>query len=152
MKRTIPLFILDTTRRHKKGECDYVVCTDKDNGFIAKVDCVQTDKAEVGEDYRIGCCNNGISVRVAIQRMTGANPEASRIRTLLKAAMLYYVDCTQVEIDTAEPTRAECAQFLGILIRGNLHNVDAAGSNFIERQTTLRSLKMLQAIKAYLQD
>lgn len=34
-KREIPLFIIDNTRNHKRGECDFLVCTDKDNGFIA---------------------------------------------------------------------------------------------------------------------
>lgn len=37
-KREIPLFIIDNTRNHKRGECDFLVCTDKGNGFIAKVD------------------------------------------------------------------------------------------------------------------
>lgn len=50
-KREIPLFIVDTSRNHKRGECDFLVCTDKDNGFLAKVDYVDGEKEEVGDDY-----------------------------------------------------------------------------------------------------
>ena len=46
-KREIPLFIVDTSRNHKRGECDFLVCTDKDNGFLAKVDYVDGEKEEV---------------------------------------------------------------------------------------------------------
>ena len=43
MKREIPLFIVDSSRKHKKGECDYICCTDKDSGFIAKIDYIDVE-------------------------------------------------------------------------------------------------------------
>lgn len=43
-KREIPLFIIDTLRNHKRGECDFIVCTDKDCGFIAKVDYIDEER------------------------------------------------------------------------------------------------------------
>lgn len=54
MKREIPLFIVDSSRKHKKGECDYICCTDKDSGFIAKIDYIDGEIEETGSDYRIG--------------------------------------------------------------------------------------------------
>ena len=64
-KREIPLFIFDKNRDHGIGECDFVYCTDIDNGFIAKID--YTDEPEsVSEWARIGKPNNGISLRIEI--------------------------------------------------------------------------------------
>ena len=83
-KREIPLFIVDTSRNHKRGECDFLVCTDKDNGFLAKVDYVDGEKEEVGDDYRIGCPRNGVSLRIQIYQMIGTHPNVGNIRTLLK--------------------------------------------------------------------
>lgn len=45
-KRSVPLFIIDRSRRHKLGECDFIVCTDLDNGFIARVDYVDGEHEE----------------------------------------------------------------------------------------------------------
>ena len=86
-KREFPLFILDTLRTHKRGECDYLVCTDRDNGFIAKIDFIPGEKEETGADYRISYANDGISCRIRIQQMTGANSRESDIRTLLKKGL-----------------------------------------------------------------
>ena len=86
-KREIPLFIVDTSRNHKRGECDFLVCTDKDNGFFAKVDYVDGEKEEVGDDYRIGCPRNGVSLRIQIYQMIGTHPNVGNIRTLLKKGM-----------------------------------------------------------------
>lgn len=52
-KREIPLFIVDTSRNHKRGECDFLVCTDKDNGFLAKVDYVDGEKEKVGDEHEV---------------------------------------------------------------------------------------------------
>lgn len=74
MKREIPLFIVDSSRKHKKGECDYICCTDKDSGFIAKIDYIDGEIEETGSDYRIGLSKNGISCRMKIVRAMGENP------------------------------------------------------------------------------
>ena len=39
-KREIPLFIIDTLRNHKRGECDFLVCTDKDCGSILDAEII----------------------------------------------------------------------------------------------------------------
>lgn len=83
-KREIPLFIIDTLRNHKRGECDFLVCTDKDCGFIAKVDYIDEEKEEVGDDYRIGLPRRGCSMRIKVYQMIGQHPDTGRIRTLLK--------------------------------------------------------------------
>ena len=63
-RREIPLFILDRSRKHKVGPYDFLVCTDKDNGFVAKVDYV-IGMGEISTDMvRIGAARNGILMRI----------------------------------------------------------------------------------------
>jgi len=149
-KREIPLFIIDTARAHKKGDCDFLVCTDMESGFIAKVDYIDGECEEVGDDYRIGSPNGSLSVRMQVQRMTGTNPQASTVRTLLKKGMEYVKLATSVPCNVERPSREECANFLDLLIRSNRKNLDEAGADYNERKTVEASLAILQAIKEYI--
>lgn len=144
-KREIPLFIFDKNRDHGIGECDFVCCTDIDNGFIAKID--YTDEPEnVSERVRIGKPNNGISMRIEVKRVIGKNPDPGTIRTLMKKAESLYTESSQVRV-VDRPTDKEMVDFLDILMAGNKHYLSEAGSNTSERNTILSSLKMLDSIK-----
>lgn len=149
-KREIPLFIIDALRTHKRGECDFLVCTDRDNGFIAKIDFIPGDKEETGADYRIGYANNGISCRIRIQQMTGVNSRESDIRTLLKKGLDYYVQSVRCQVNIERPSRQQCADFIRQLIRGNMKALDDAGSDYARRNIVKKSLSMLEASADYL--
>lgn len=151
-KREIPLFVIDTLRNHKRGECDFLVCTDKDSGFIAKVDYIDGEKEEVGDDYRIGCPRRGVSLRIQIQQMIGEHPNVGNVRTLLKKGMDYFVQSVMCSVHLNNPSRAECAQFLNTLIRMNKQYVDEAGSDYNARQVTLQSISMLEASVKFLNE
>lgn len=148
VKREIPLFIIDRTRQHKKGECDFLVCTDKDNGFIARMNYIDGEVEEVGDDYRTGIPNGGVSLKIQIVRMTGVRPTKTAIRTLLKAAMEYYGKFAHTPLNIDNPSCEECAQFLGLLIEGNMANLNTGTPS--ERRTTQMAIKMLQASHEYL--
>lgn len=149
-KREIPLFIIDTSRNHKRGECDFLVCTDKDNGFIAKVDYINGEIEEVGDDYRIGCPKRGVSCRIKIQQMIGKNSRTNEIRTLLKKGMDYFVKTVQKPIHVDAPTKEECVTFLYLLIRMNKNELNDAGSDYNARKVVENTIKMLQASADYL--
>lgn len=151
-KREIPLFIIDNTRNHKRGECDFMVCTDKDNGFIAKVDYIDGEKEEVGEDYRVGYPQRGVSCRIQIQQMTGKNSKPSDIRTLLKKGMDYFVKTVQKPLHFDAPTKNECATFIEMLIRMNKQALDEAGSDYDAHKVVEDTIKMLQASADYLKE
>lgn len=151
-KREIPLFIIDTARRHKKGECDWIFCTDKDNAFVARIDLIDGDIDDVGDDFRVESRGCGISARMAILRTIGANPSVSAQRTLLKKAMSYYLECTLKKLNINDPSKAECVEFLELLIQSNMHQLEAAGSDYNERKTTLTSMALLQASADYLRE
>lgn len=146
MKREFPLFIYDNTRSHKLGECDFVVCTDLDNGFVAKIDYVDADKSYVDDDTRIEV-SNGIGARMSIKRIIGNNPNKESIRTLMKKCMALYMSMVRKTINVDEPSTQDCIDFLDILISGNKHNIDACGSDYNERKTVLASISMLETIK-----
>ena len=147
-KREIPLFIIDRTRQHKRGECDFLVCTDRDNGFIARIDYIEGEREEVGTDYRIGLANGGMSARIQIMRMTGERPTESATRTLLKRAMTYYGEFAQTALNVDKPSREDCSKFLDLLIKGNRSNLNQGSLQ--ERQTVAMSLRMLEACKDYI--
>ena len=130
-KREIPLFIIDTLRSHKRGECDFLVCTDKDCGFIAKVDYIDEEKEEVGDDYRIGFPRRGCSLRIKIYQMIGLHPDTGRIRTLLKKGMEYFLKAVTCEVHVNNPSREECADYHA-------------------RQATIHTIMMLEATRKLL--
>lgn len=149
-KRDIPLFIIDSNRTHKRGECDFLVCTDKDSGFIAKVDYIDGENEETGDDYRIGCPRRGVSLRIQVLRMTGEHCDTGSIRTLLKKGMDYFVKTVTCEVHVQNPSRGECADFLDTLARMNMQYVDDAKADYSARQTALHSIAMLRASRDFL--
>lgn len=151
MKRQIPLFLFDLTRKHGLGEVDFVQCTDQDNAFTAICEYVEGDIEEQGDDYRTCKGSNSISCRMRIIRQTGINPSIGQTRTLLKKAMETYCKHTQKEIDIYNPSLSDCIEYLEALISGNRHHINTA-KDYTERQTTLMSLKMLEHIKGLLEE
>lgn len=149
MKRKYPLFVIYNNRQHKLGECDFIVCTDRDNAFVAICDYIEEEKEEVGDDYRIGIPTNGLSLRIKIQNQYGLNPSVAQTRSLLKQAMKKYSELSQPAIDIDKPSRQECVQFLNTLIDGSMHNIHMA-KGYNERLTVLKSIAMLQYIREYL--
>lgn len=148
-KRETPLFIIDTCRAHKQGECDFLVCTDRDNGFVAKLDYVDGDITEVGDDYRIGYPNNGCSLRMQIQRYIGQNVTTQSVKTLMKKGMEQYVAIARRVVDIDNPSKEDCIKFIDMLIKGNRHHVlEAKDHN--ERQMVATSIQLLEATKDYL--
>ena len=151
-KREIPLFIVDTSRNHKRGECDFLVCTDKDNGFLAKVDYVDGEKEEMGDDYRIGCPRNGVSLRIQIYQMIGTHPNVGNIRTLLKKGMDYFMKTVSCSIHLLNPSKEECADYLNTMVRMNKQYLDDAGSDYQARKTVQQTIIMLQASAKFLRE
>ena len=147
MKREIPLFIIDTKKSHKKGECDFIVCTDQDNGFVAKVEYVPAAGPEYGDDYRIDCCRNGLSIKTTVKRIFGSNPKTTEIKSLLKKGVDYYVESVTLSVDATRATTGECIDFIEKLSAGNKHYLEEAGIDYEERKVILTSLAMLDAIK-----
>lgn len=151
MKREIPLFIFDLGRSHNLGECDFITCTDKDSGFIAKIDYLEGANESVTDTVRIVNGGNGISVRMEIKRIIGINPSGSNIRTLMKKGMELYVARTQKTINLDEPSTEQCINFIDVVIKGNRHAISEQGVNYKERETILTSLAMLEHIKKKLE-
>lgn len=145
-KREIPLFIFDCDRQHSLGECDFVSCTDVDNAFIAKIDFVENAKDIVTDTMRIGRANNGISMRMEIKRITGKNPDAAKIRTLLRKAEELYVERTQTTVDASMPTDRDMISFLDTIINGNKGQIPSI-KDLNERNIALTSIQMLEHIR-----
>ena len=152
MKREIPLFIIDTKKSHKKGECDFLVCTDYDSGFVARIDYVQATSPEYGDDYWQDYCRNGLAIRLSIKRSIGHNPNQANVRTLMKKGMEYYAEAVTLEVGAKEVTTRQCVDFLDKLICGNKHYLQEAGADYRELETIKTSLMMLDAVKHKLVD
>ena len=147
-RREIPLFVFAIPRQHNIGAFDYLVCTDKDNGFVARVDYV-TDMPEMASDsVRVGLARGGIAMRMEIKRFTGANVKPSEVRTLMKMGMDYCSKIMTVKVDNDAPSVDDCSAFLERLIQGNRANWGKLSP--IERATTQKSLEMLTATLEHL--
>lgn len=147
MKREIPLFIIDTKKSHKHGECDFLVCTDRDNSFVARIDYIPAQQPSYGDDYRIDYNRNGFSVKLSIIRITGLNPSPSALKTLMKKGLDYYTETVTLSVDATKATTRQCIDFIEKLSDGNKHYLQEAGIDHEERATILTSLMMLDAIK-----
>ena len=147
MKREIPLFLLDTKKQHKKGECDFIACTDIDSGFVARLDYIQEQQPEYGDNYRIDFANNGLSLKLSIIRITGKHPDTGNIRTLMKKGMEYYVKSVRLNVDASNITTDQCIDFIVKLCDGNRHALQDTRIDYNERRVVLTSLAMLDDIK-----
>lgn len=150
MKREIPLFIIDVSRSHKLGDCDFITCTDKENGFVAKVSYVEARKSEVGDTFRIEPNNTGYAARFEIVRMLGSKQDTSAMRTLLKKATMYFFENIHSTVSADGTSVGEMISFLDILIRGNKFNADDPNLSLQQRKTTLKGINMLERIKQQL--
>lgn len=147
-KREIPLFILDRSRKHKVGPYDFLVCTDQDNGFVAKVDYVLGMDEMATDKMRIGEARKGIRMRIEIKRMTGKHPDSTQIRSLLKKGMDYCTEILTVRHKSSDYDTQTCIDFLERVIEANRQSVDERPLE--ERQTTQQSIGFLEAIQVKL--
>lgn len=146
-KREIPLFVFDLNRDHNLGECDFVVCTDVDNAFVAKIDYAIGVDNVITDNLRIMRSNGPIKLRLEIKRIIGKNPDNTSIRTLLKKAEDLYCERTQKSVNIVNPSTDDMLNFLDVLIKGNKRNISEAGIDVKERKNVLTSIAMLEAIR-----
>lgn len=66
--------------------------------------------------------------------------------------MKMYIERTQRHIDMNNPTTGECIDFVDILIKGNLKNIEEAGIDQNKRNIVINSINMLKNIKKKLED
>ena len=150
MKRIHPLFIYDTNRNHKFGDCDWIACTQAHNAFLAKVTFVSDQEPTSAPNLRIGRPNrNGIQVRLDLMRAWGNSEEHPQTiaehLSLMKAAEKHIIDATNyVHIDSGNPTTQQVIDYLELIVHTNLSNLRGDAPT-AEKQTTLTSLKMLKA-------
>ena len=147
MKREIPLFIIDTKKSHKHGECDFLTCTDVDNGFVARIDYVENEAPGMGDNYIVGYKRGVLAVKMTIKRIIGLNPNQGNIRTLMKKGLDYYVESVTLAVGATEVTTKQCIDVMDQLAEGNKHYIKEFGSDFEQLQTIKTSLMMLDAIK-----
>ena len=146
MKREIPLFVIDTKKSHKRGECDFLVCTDKESGFVARIDYIKGEPSSIGDDYIIGHQRGDLAIKLSVKRVIGTNPSANHIRTLMKKGLDYYAEAVTLEVGATEITTRQCVEFLEKLRDGNKHYLQEVGADYNELQTIKTSLMMLDAI------
>ena len=147
MRRRNPLFIFDTNRCHKFGDCDWIVCTDTKNGFVAKVTYETGLQPKAGVNERISKPNaNGIQVCIRIVRAwINGSQTVDGAKSQLKQAEKVVREATRSVVVTNEPTTQQVIDYLELLIHANSHALHGADYSTAEKQTTLTSLHMLQA-------
>lgn len=96
MARTYPLFIIDSSRQHGRGEeVDYISCTAADCPFIAKADFV-TNKTYI-EQYdknndKVIYSDVQCDLRIRITILEIGSYDQARLRVLLRKALKEQMD------------------------------------------------------------
>lgn len=152
MRRQTPLFIIDSSRQHNLGECDFITCTDQEAGFIAKVDVIEGEKTEVGEGYRIEFPIHGLSSRIAVQRYLQPNTDMKKVGTLLKAAHKEYERRTRTKVDLGNMTIDTCIGGIDTLLRSHRSHMAEIGSDYNARQTAIMIGEILETAETYLNE
>lgn len=147
-KRKFPLFIIDTNRLHKLGDCDFLVCTDQDNGFVAQVEYIRATAAEVGDDYFISKPTKGLAAKIQILRFNTPNPDKTKVRGLLKQASIKINDEIKVDV-SVDASPQDCVKFIKKLNEANYHRLNTG--DYIERKTVLTSMLMLDQAAKYIE-
>ena len=150
MKREIPLIILDKSRLHKLGEKDFIVCTDKDNGFIAEVSYMEHVSEETTETYIVRNGNGGISAKIEIKRFIGTNRDNTKIKSLLKMAVNTLLK-SNVETKGKEISTEDCINFAELLLQSYKTEENAIKGDYQAKQTLVTMQQYMSAIKEKLQ-
>lgn len=146
-KRKFPLFIIDTNRLHRLGDCDFLVCTDKDNGFVALVDYINATDAASSDDCYISKPNAGLAARIQIMRYNTPNPDKTKVRGLLKQAALKVMESIKVDV-SVDATPQQCVDYIKKLIESNRHRLSTG--DYTERRTILTSMVVLEQAANYI--
>lgn len=151
MKREIPLFVLDTNRTHKMGECDFITCTDVNSGFIAKIDYIDQNDNYVDDNTRIEC-KDGVGCRMQVKRVIGLKPDKGDVRTLMKQAFEYFRKSVQFQVNVDEPSTEDCIKYIDAIIVSNKQYIDECGSDYNKRKTVASSIMIMEVVKRKLME
>lgn len=91
MARTYPLFIIDSSRQHGRGEeVDYISCTASDCPFIAKADIITNDVYLQQYDKhndKVVYSDLRMDLRIRITVIEIGSYDLARLRSLLRKAL-----------------------------------------------------------------
>ena len=148
MARTYPLFIIDSSRQHGRGEeVDYISCTAADCQFVAKAEFVtnnvyveQYDKRNdkvIYSDLRMG-----LRIRITVLEIEGYDP--SRLRSLLRKALKEELERHKViKVDIGNVKNEDVIKFADLLMLQTAETL--AGDPEDKTAKTVRAI--LQKIK-----
>lgn len=96
MARTYPLFIIDSSRQHGRGEeVDYISCTAADCPFIAKADIITNDVyLQQYDKYndKVVYSDLRMDLRIRITVIDIGSYDQARLRVLLRKALKEQMD------------------------------------------------------------
>lgn len=121
MARTYPLFIIDSSRQHGRGEeVDYISCTAADCQFVAKSEFVtnqiyleqydkNNDKVIYSDPQR------DLRIRITVLEIEGYDP--SRLRSLLRKALKEELERHKViKVDIGNVKNEDIVKFADLLM------------------------------------
>ena len=156
-KRILPLFMFDLDRSHGLGECDFIYCSDKENGFIARVDILSYDEYSTLETNNIDSkliINDfaKVGAHIKIVRHTGTNPSDTQIRALMKKASELYQSKTQKKVDANNFGVDDYIKYLDIRLRYAQQSLAEIGSDYNERKIVQFSISIIDSLINHLRN
>ena len=121
MPRTYPLFIIDSSRQHGRGEeIDYISCTAADCQFVAKAEFVTNNVYVEQYDRRndkviYSDLRMGLRIRITVLEIEGYDP--ARLRVLLRKALKEQMDRHKARtVDVSNIKNEDVVKFADLLM------------------------------------
>lgn len=150
MTKKHPLFIFDTNRTHRFGDCDWLACIDIYDGFIAQVTYETGLTPMLSLNECISAPNtNGVQVHIQVKR-AWSSPDYHRsglsAHNQMHDVLRYVINATKgIEIDTDALTSQQVIDCLQVIVHANKHSLADESIPDQERKTTMMSLKVIES-------
>jgi hypothetical protein len=146
-KRNYPLFIIDSSRSHGRGEeCDFLCCTDSTCPFIAVSELMLDDEYKRLYDKTDYCAiwsdqHNGIRTYIHVIGDKPTNKE--RTKSLLRRALKEMtIRRAPVSVDTDNVSDESVVKFADIVLQQTIERVRKEGGNATDKAVAAILLKI----------
>lgn len=128
MKRTYPLFIIDTSRAHGRArETDFISCTSQESPFIAEVTLLNEAELSIDQDWRTKASDciysdpNPANIRAKLKVVSGT-PDRNLMKRALKEWLTRRAATT---VDTEDISNEAIVKFCDTLLEQTRENLRA---------------------------
>lgn len=151
-KRKYPLFVIDNSRAHGRGEeCDYISCTDSTCPFVASVELMQDDdykRLYDKEDYISIWSEPHNGIRIYIHIVSDVPVDKERTKSLLRRAIKeMLIRRSPVSVNINDVSDEAVANFADVLIQQKREQIRKSGESNTDKAVMAILMKIKEDYK-----